>query len=87
MCPARYDSLRSGDQLVATRGDTQISLSWVHPDRDFAGTMIRFSTAGFPAVRPAARLLRRHGTSTTHTGLTNGADLLTYTAFAYDAVQ
>ena len=72
--------------FTATAGDTQNSLSWVNPGGDFAGTMIRFSTAGYPGSPTGGTLLYNGtGTSTTHTGLTNGVTYY-YSAFAYDEV-
>ena len=72
--------------FVATGGDTQVSLSWTNPTSDYSGTMIRFSTGGYPLDQNDGTLLYNGtGTSTTHTGLTNGVTYY-YSAFAYDAV-
>src|SRR6185503_19114928 len=72
--------------FTATPGDTQVSLSWINPTGDFTGTMIRFSTTGYPGSPTGGTLLYQGaGTSTTHTGLTNGVTYY-YSAFAYDEV-
>ncbi|MDO8586135.1 MAG: DUF5010 C-terminal domain-containing protein, partial [Armatimonadota bacterium] len=73
--------------FTATPGDTENNLSWTNPgDADFAGTMIRFRTDTYP-TGPAdgTQCYSGVGTSTSHTGLTNGTTYY-YKAFAFDEV-
>ncbi|MDO8588670.1 MAG: glycoside hydrolase family 9 protein [Armatimonadota bacterium] len=73
--------------FTATPGDTQNGLSWVNPgDADLAGVMIRFKTTGYPTgPTDGTQCYSGLGTSTTHTGLTNGTTYY-YAAYAYDEV-
>ncbi len=76
--------------------DTAISLQWTNPgDSDFAGTLIRYSTTGFPSTPTDGEPVENGengmfyntpGSSEafTHTSLTNGTTYY-YTAFAFDA--
>ncbi|MDO8588671.1 MAG: hypothetical protein Q7T82_16710, partial [Armatimonadota bacterium] len=71
--------------FTATPGNQQNSLSWTNPtDTDFAGTMIRFRTDTYPTgPTDGAQCYNGTGTSTVHSGLTNGTTYY-YKAFAYD---
>lgn len=75
--------------FTAAAGNTVNSLIWTNPpDGNFAGTMVRFSTAGYPATPADGMLLidkpgSPGGTDTCqHTGLVNGTTYY-YTAFAH----
>ncbi|MDO8586619.1 MAG: hypothetical protein Q7T82_06220, partial [Armatimonadota bacterium] len=97
-----FDNLVIGDvdttppapitNFVATRGDTQNILSWTNPSTDdFTGTMIRYSTTGFPISQTDGTLvIDKAGTpgagdNYTHTGLTNGTTYY-YSAFTHDGI-
>jgi hypothetical protein len=58
---------------------------WTNPTgADFAGTMIRYKTSGYPTSSgDGTQCYTGTGTSFVHTGLTNGATYY-YSAFAYD---
>lgn len=79
-------------------GDTCIGLGWTNPsDADFAGILIRFSTAGYPAT-PADGAEVPNGNSGefwnlpgvgddwVHQGLTNGTTYY-YVVFAFDSTR
>lgn len=75
--------------FTATAGNTANTLAWTNPSTGgFAGTMIRFSTTGYPATPTDGLLvIDRPGTPGSndgyqHTGLTNGTTCY-YTAFAH----
>ena len=61
------------------------NLLWANPaDADFAGTMIRYKTTGYPTgPTDGSQVYSSTGTSFTHTGLANGVTYY-YSAFAYD---
>ncbi|MDO8586543.1 MAG: sugar-binding protein [Armatimonadota bacterium] len=85
--PADVTAPGNVTSFTATSGDTQNSLSWVNPgDVDFAGVKIMFKTTGYP-TGPAdgTQCYSGAGTSTNHTGLTNGTTYY-YKAFAFDEV-
>jgi hypothetical protein len=99
-CPGDYmylDSILIGEYdttppgpvtgFTPTPGDKQVSLSWINPtDADFAGTMVRYKTSGFPTgPTDGAECYNGTATSFVHTGLTNGT-ICYYSAYAYDAV-
>ena len=80
----------------AIAGDAQIRLSWINPgDSDFAKTVIRYSTAGYPGT-PIEGTAVENGfggvfvgdaamaDTFTHHGLTNDVTHY-YTAFAFDS--
>ena len=74
--------------FTATGGSQQVSLSWTNPTTaDWAGTMIRCNTTGYP-TSPTDGALVYSGTSTscTHTGLTQGGITYYYSTYAYDEV-
>jgi len=83
--------------FVAQRGNEQIALSWTNPlDRDFIGTVVRFSTTLYPSTPTAGWPVPNGGNGRfpgspgaagifTHTGLSNGTTYY-YAAFAYDEV-
>lgn len=73
--------------FTAVGADGQVALSWTNPiGPSFTGTKILFKTTGYPSgATDGASIYDGNGTSTTHTGLTNGV-LYYYTAFAHDAV-
>jgi hypothetical protein len=68
-------------------GNGQISLSWTNPsDGDFAGTMVRFKTTGYPtSATDGNQCYNGTATSFIHTSLVNGTKYY-YSAFALDAV-
>jgi hypothetical protein len=72
--------------FTATPGNAQNSLSWTNPGGDFTGTKIVFKTSGYP-VSPSdgTQCYDGSGTSTNHTGLTNGVTYY-YSAYAHDEV-
>jgi hypothetical protein len=79
--------------FAATASQGMVHLSWTNPpDLDFNGTMIRFSTAGYPVTPTDGTLVYNvpmsPGTSDSydHTGLTNGTRYY-YTAFAHDTAN
>lgn len=74
--------------FTATPGSAQVSLSWTNPgDGDFAGTLIRFKTTGYPtSASDGTQIYNSNGTSYNHTGLTNGVTYY-YKAFAYDTLS
>ncbi len=95
---AAHDSATPGDfnppgpvtQFTATGLDTAVRLTWVNPaDLDFVGTMVRYSTTGYPPDPESGTLVAEEpGTagqpdSCSHTGLENG-QVYYYSAFAYD---
>ncbi|MDO8589494.1 MAG: sugar-binding protein [Armatimonadota bacterium] len=73
--------------FTATPGASQNYLSWVNPaDADFAGVKIMFKTTGYPtSATDGTQAYSGTGTSTMHTGLTNGTTYY-YKAFAFDEV-
>lgn len=78
--------------FAVSAGDGQNTLAWTNPaTADFAGTIIRYSTGGYPASPGEGALLcdrkATPGSSDafTHTGLSNGTTYY-YVAFAYDEV-
>ena len=85
--PADVTAPGNVTSFTATSGDTQNSLSWTNPgDADFAGVKIMFKTTGYPTgPTDGTQCYNGSGTSTTHTGLTNGTTYY-YTAFAFDGV-
>ena len=72
--------------LIVTPSNGQNALSWTNPaDVDFAGVMIRRSTAGYPATSTQGSLVYNGaGTGVTDAGLTNGTAYY-YTVFSYDS--
>jgi hypothetical protein len=96
--PAEGDTMPPAtvSSLQAVAGDEQVHLSWVNPgDQDFAKTVIRYSTSGYPGT-PVQGTAVENGfggvfegepgatDSFTHEGLTNGTTYF-YTAFAFDS--
>jgi hypothetical protein len=95
---AKDDTLPPGpvSSFTATPGDESVALEWTNPgDADFAKTVIRYSTTGYPggpvagsAVENGAGGAFPNGASTsdsfTHQGLTNQTTYY-YTAFAFDS--
>ncbi|MDO8684173.1 MAG: sugar-binding protein, partial [Armatimonadota bacterium] len=84
--------LGSVSNFTATPGDEEVTLSWTNPiDAMFTGTMIRYSSTGYPANESDGTLLidksGAPGSSDNHihTGLTNGVTYY-YSAFAHDVV-
>jgi hypothetical protein len=86
------DTLPPGEVLAlsATPSDQAVTLTWQNPsDADFQGTLIRYSTTGFPDAPDDGDLVGEFinvpGTSDeyTHSGLANGLTHY-YTAFAFD---
>lgn len=80
----------SGFEAVAGHGTVQ--LSWTNPlDPDFAGTLVRYKTTGYPTGPSDGTLLCDRttspggGDSCTHSGAVNGTTYY-YAAFTYDAV-
>ena len=73
--------------FVANPGNAQNSLSWVNPGAaDLAGVKIMFKTTGYPTgPTDGTQVFNGAGTSTTHTGLTNGVTYY-YSAFAYETL-
>jgi len=78
--------------FTAIGGGQQVNLSWTNPsDPVFTGTMIRYSTAGYPSSPTSGALLidkpNSPGSIDTyvHTGLTNGTTYY-YSAFTHDGV-
>jgi len=78
--------------FTATAGVKQVALSWTNPsDGDFAGTMIRYKTTGYPTGPTDGTLLvdRPNTPGSTdsylHSGLTAGTAYY-YSAFTYDHV-
>ena len=76
--------------FTATAGNTTVDLSWMNPqDVDFAGTMVRFSTSGFPTTQNDGTFVtnivggRAQQRSFTQTNLQNGKTHY-YAAFTYD---
>ena len=95
--PAKGDTMPPATvaSFQALAGDEQVSLSWVNPgDADFAKTVIRYSTAGYPGT-PVAGTAVENGLggvfegdaamadTFAHYGLTNDVTYY-YTAFAFD---
>jgi len=79
--------------FTAAAGNTTVQLNWTNPaDIDFAGTMIRFKTTGFPASTTDGALAvnstggRGQARSFTHNNRMNGLTHY-YAAFAYDDVN
>ncbi len=88
--PATVASFQAGP------GDEVVRLSWINPgDEDFAKTVIRYSTVGYPGT-PVAGIGVENGyggvfegeaamaDTFTHVGLVNG-ETYYYTAFAFDS--
>ncbi|MDO8588077.1 MAG: fibronectin type III domain-containing protein [Armatimonadota bacterium] len=73
--------------FAATPSAGQIALSWTNPgDADFAGTMVRFKTTGYPTgPTDGTQIYTGTGTSYTHTNLSPSTTYY-YSAFAYDEV-
>ncbi|MDO8587803.1 MAG: carbohydrate-binding protein [Armatimonadota bacterium] len=73
--------------FAVTPGDSQNSLSWTNPtDNDLHGIRIMFKTTGYPTgPTDGTQMYDGTGTSTVHTGLTNGTTYY-YAAYAYDEV-
>jgi len=76
--------------FAAIGGNTQVLLNWTNPTQlDYAGTMIRFKSTGYPTGPADGTLLYRQSLSrgsssgTSHTGLVNGVTCY-YAAFTYD---
>lgn len=73
--------------LVATPGDTRISLSWTNPaDADRAGTRVLRKVGTTPSSKNTDGTIVYEGVGSSHldTGLVNGTTYI-YTAFAFDA--
>jgi len=73
--------------FAATPSSGQVSLKWWNPQTsEWAGTMVRFKTTGYPTgPTDGTQCYNGTGSSYVHTGLTNGTTYY-YRAYAYDAV-
>ncbi|MFH1171822.1 MAG: fibronectin type III domain-containing protein, partial [bacterium] len=84
--PQQGGGIQNVQNLSATSGDGQVTLTWVNPADPYTGAMIRRSTTGFPATVTDGTLVAdvpKPQTTATATGLTNGT-LYYFTAFAHD---